>query len=111
MAKVTIGCRLPTGLVIEVNQHKVTLEGQRQAQERSPIILLTEDDYGITEVESSFWEAWKKQVGDDFTPLKSGAVFEAKSAREAGAKAKDMKEAPTGHEPMKQDAAGVKADK
>lgn len=112
MAKVIIGCRLPSGLVIEVGKHKVTLEGQRQAQARSPVILLSNDDYGVTEVDDSFWDAWKKQVGPEFAPLKSGAIFEAKTQKEAGAKAKDLKEAPTGHEPIKQDADGVKsADK
>ena len=108
MANVTIGCRLPNGLVIEVGDQKVELEGQRQTQKRSKIILLSDDDYGLTEVDASFWDAWKKIVGADFYPLKSGAIFEAKNTTDADAKAKDLKSKKTGHEPMEPEAEGVK---
>jgi hypothetical protein len=109
---VTIGCRLPSGLIAEVTNVRVTLHGQRQAQERSPIILLSEDDYGLTEVDADFWEAFKKRVGPDYAPIKSGAVFEAKNQNEAKGKAKELKKEKTGHEPLPQEANGIKsADK
>lgn len=107
MANITIGCRLPSGLEIQVGETKIELAGQRQMQARSPIILLGDDDYGTTEVDASFWDAWKAAVGPEFAPLKSGAIFEAKNTNEAGAKAKDLKDKKTGHEPAKQE---MKAD-
>lgn len=104
---VTIGCRLPSGLVIEVNDIQVTLAGQRQSQERSPIILLSEDDYGLTDVDADYWEAFKKRVGQDFAPIKSGAVFEAKNHGDAKGKAKELKKEKTGHEPLSQEVPGI----
>ena len=108
MANVTIGCRLPNGLILEVGDQSVELAGQRQTQQRSKIIILSPDDYGTTEVDASFWEAWKQIVGKDFAPLVSGAIFEAKNQNDAGAKAKDLKSKKTGHESMELEADGVK---
>lgn len=109
MSTITIGCRLPSGIVLDIGDHsaKVELAGQRQAQARSSIIILNDDDFGTTEVDAQFWEAFKKRVGPDFAPLKSGAIFEAKSEKEAKAKAKDLKGQKTGHEPISQDEAGI----
>lgn len=111
MANITIGCRLPSGLEIQVGEKKIELAGQNQRYKELgiEIILLKDDDYGTTEVEASFWEAWKQIVGKDFAPLKSGAIFEAKNANEAKAQAKDLKEKKTGHEPMPQTDGNVKA--
>lgn len=110
MSTVTIGCRLPSGLIIDIGpEHPmVELAGKRQAQEGSPIIILREADCGYTEVDASYWEAFKKRVGPDFAPLKSGAIFEAKNLKEAKAANKDLKDKKTGHEPLKQEAEGIK---
>lgn len=107
MSTVTIGCRLPSGLILEVGDVSVELNGQRQMQENSPIVILTADMYGTTEVDESFWNAFKDRVGAEFTPLKSGAIFEAKSEKEAKAKAKDLKESPTGHEALPQKSKDI----
>lgn len=111
MSKITIGCRLPNGLLLDLGDNQtppVEIAGQRQAQERSKIVLLSEDDYGTTEVDASFWEAFCKRVGPDFAPLKSGAIFEAKNQREAKAKHKDLKGEKTGHEPLPQETGDIK---
>lgn len=105
MSTVIIGCRLPSGIILDLGdptKPSVELNGQRQAQENSPIVILSNDLYGTTEVDTEFWEAFKARVGAEFAPLKSGAIFEAKNEKEAKAKAKDLKEAPTGHEPLPQ---------
>lgn len=104
MAVVTVGCRLPSGLEIQVGDKKIELAGQNQRYKELgiEIILLKDEDYGTTEVEASFWEAWKQSVGSEYAPLKSGAIFEAKNATEAKAQAKDLKDKKTGHEPMAQ---------
>lgn len=111
MSTITIGCRLPSGLVLDIGDDKntkVELAGQRQAQARSKIVLLSEDDYGTTEVDESFWEAFCKRVGPDFAPLKSGAIFVAKNEKEAKAKHKDLKGQKTGHEPLPQETGDIK---
>ena len=111
MSTVTIGCRLPTGLIMQVGDKFVELAGQRQTQMRSPVILLTPDDYGVTEVDADFWEAWKKQVTDKYAPLESGAIFEAKNTKEVEAKAKENKTRKTGHEPLPQEDKNIEAMK
>ena len=108
---VIIGCRLPSGILLETaNGKQVELAVQRQAQERSPIILLTADDYGITEVDADFWAQWKKEFAG-FQPLTSGAIFEAKNDKDAKAIAKELRDEKTGHEPLPQTAKNIeKAD-
>lgn len=104
---VTIGCRLPSGLILEVGGVRVELAGQRQAQEGREIILLGEADYGVTEVDAAYWESFKKEVGEDFAPIKSKAIFEAKSEKEAKAIHKEVKKEKTGHEPLPKEAPGI----
>lgn len=111
MSFVAIGCRLPSGIVLDLgdpSKPTVEIAGQRQAQERSPIVVLSQADYGITMVEESFWEAFKTRVGPEFAPIKSGALFEAKNDKEVKAKVKDLKDKKTGHEPLSQEEAGIK---
>lgn len=115
MPNITIGCRLPSGIILDLGDNTtppVELAGQRQAQARSKIITLTDDDYGTTEVDASFWGAFVKRVGPEFAPIKSGAIFVAKNEREAAAIAKDLKGKKTGHEPLPQEdaAAKIKSD-
>jgi hypothetical protein len=108
---VIIGCRLPSGILLELaNGQKFELAGQRQTQERSPVILLTADDYGITEVDADFWTQWKKEYAG-FQPLTSGAIFEAKNDKDAKAIAKELRNEKTGHEPLSQTDKNItKAD-
>ena len=110
-----IGCRLPNGLEIEATDasgksQKVTLLGQNSAQARSPIIILSPDDYGLTEVDESLWAAWKKEFAE-FPPLVNNAIFEAKDEKEAKAKHKELKDEKTGLEGMSQEVKDIKADK
>lgn len=104
---VFVGCRLPHGLILDHPldpSKKVELSGLNKAT----IIGAT---HAITEVDGEFWDAWKT-VHADFPALKSGAIFEAKSAADVGAKAKEVAKEATGFEAMPQEAQGVKpADK
>ena len=104
---VTIGCRLPHGLVIHhplKPEHKVELAGINKA-------VIIGATHVTTEVDGEFWDAWKL-AHKDFAPLKSGAIFEAKSESEAKAVARELVKEKTGFEPMPQEGAGVKpADK
>lgn len=109
---IVIGCRLPCGIILDLvnaagQDVKVKLNGQNSAQEGSPIILLSEKDYGVTDVDFEFWEAWKAKYAD-FQPLKVGAIFEAKDEREAKAVHRELKGEKTGHEPMPQEGGNIK---
>lgn len=99
---IIIASRLPHGLTLHhpTSKATVTLLGLNS----SKIIGAT---HMTTEVEKSFWDAWKAKY-PDYQPLKSGAIFESSSTNNAAAKAKELKDEKTGLEPMPQTAAGVK---
>lgn len=105
MAKqVSVGCKLPNGIVLEVGAVKVTLNGIN----KTTIIGST---HGTTEVDEEFWNKWSTDH-KDFPALKSGAIFKADSPREVAAMGKSLAEVATGLEPMKKTgdkrAPGVK---
>jgi hypothetical protein len=108
MGFITIGCRLPNGLILELpGKAPVTLKGQNSAQEGRPIILLTADDCGYTDVDADFWQAWKAAY-KGFAPLENNAIFEAKNRNEAVSIAKELKDEKTGLEPMPQTSGEIK---
>jgi hypothetical protein len=88
-----IGCKLPNGIVLEVGEKSVEINGLN----KSVIIGAT---HATTEVDNDFWQAWKKEHAD-FPALKSGAIFEAKTEKDAAVAVKDTGK--TGLEPMPQD--------
>lgn len=103
MAKIIIGCRLPHGLTL-TNPLKpsetVTLNGANKA-------VVLGSDCGTTEVDADFWSVWKT-AHKDFPALRSGALFEAKSAEGATAAARERKKEKTGFEAMPPESMGVK---
>lgn len=107
MAMITIGCRLPNGLILELpGKPPVELKGQNSAHGDSPIIMLSENDCGYTDVDADFWQAWKTAY-KGYAPLESNAIFEAKNRTEAKSIAKELKSEKTGLEPMPQKAGEI----
>jgi len=104
MSTVTVASRLPFGLILSLpgRKEKVTLASKNT----SKIIGAT---FATTEVDSDFWQAWKKNYAD-YQPYKSNAIFEAGTPRQAAAKAKELADEKTGFEPCSQSAGGVKPD-
>lgn len=100
--QILIGCRLPNGLTITLGKEKATILGLRDSK-------IIGSDHMTTPVDAELWAGWKK-VYSDYQPLKTGAIFEARSSAEAKDKAKELKGDKTGLEPMSQDAAGVKKE-
>lgn len=99
---VFIGCKLPHGITLDHPldpSKKVTLSGLNKA-------AIIGADHSITEIDGEFWGAWKTAHAE-FPALKSGAIFEAKSAADVVAKAKELAKEVTGFEPMAQNAQGV----
>ena len=100
---VTIGCKLPHGIVLDHPldpSKKVELKGKNGS-------MIVGAPYGTTEVDGEFWETWKT-VHKDFPALRSGAIFEAANASELTAVAAELEDETTGFEPMSQEAQGVK---
>lgn len=111
---VVIGCRHPCGIVLDLTNNsgqivKVKLNGQNSAQEGREIIILSERDYGMTDVDVEFWNKWK-ELYKDFPPLKTGMIFEAKDERDAKAIHKELMKEETGHEPMPQTIPGIEKE-
>ncbi len=68
MSKFAVACKLPNGLQIDHKGQKVVLAGAHSPNARFGA--------GITpEVDKDWFEDWLKEVGPDFAPIKSGAIF------------------------------------
>lgn len=76
MSNITVGCKLPNGLLITVGQKSVVLAGANS----SKII----GGYGMTQVDKAFFDAWKLQYAN-YGPLKTGVIFEQDTQRNAEA--------------------------
>lgn len=108
-AKVVIGCKLPNGFTLvlqssakgELNEElgRVTLGGPQSSRIKGAT-------FGTTEVDSEFWETWKK-LHHKSKILRNHSIFEARSNQEAEAKAKDLSKEKTGLEALSPEAHGV----
>lgn len=93
-ATVTVGCKLPHGLVAEVGKESVTFLGINSTE------LI--GGHGITEnVPKDFWDAWVAKVSPWFLPLKNGVIFAFENEKSTTAKAKEMAKQATGFEGLK----------
>lgn len=114
MQTMIVGSKLPNGLVLkhpDKPEVTVLIRGKSAAPRMKPNGPPMIVSYMTTEVDSEFWETWKAKHSN-FAPLKSGAIFEAKSPENAKAMAKATEKLRTGFEPRNQTADGVKpADK
>lgn len=89
---VTIGCKLPNGLVLEVGGKSVQINGANSSQ----VI----GGHGITHnVDADLWQAWLKQNADRAV-VKNGFVFAHDKAANAKAEAKEKTDTKTGQEPI-----------
>lgn len=110
MPKVTIGCRLPHGLIVRHPNPEISIEYKLNGAFSSKLFKADgspASSFGITEVDADFWEVWKRAY-HDYKPLKNGVIFEAKTPQEAKSKADELVKEKTGFEPVAQDTGGVK---
>ena len=96
---VVVGCRLPHGLLLQVDAIEIELKGAN----RSEIIG---GDCGYTTVDADVWAKWV-ELYKDFAPLKNGALFAVKDEAGAKAKAKEVAKEKTGFEGASQNESGV----
>ncbi|MCP2041665.1 hypothetical protein L1281_002276 [Neisseria sp. HSC-16F19] len=93
---VTVGCKLPNGLVLEVGGRAVTLNGANSAH------LI--GGHGIThDVDAELWAAWLERHRDR-AMVKNGFVFAHDKTADTKAEAKDKSRNKTKLEPLSPDA-------
>lgn len=91
MATVTVGCKLPNGLYLDVQGKRAPLAGANSSR----IV----GGYGLTEVNKDLWDAWVKAYAD--SPLLRGdLVFAQGNASSAESKASEQGEVKSGLEQL-----------
>ena len=105
MSTVTVGCKLPHGLVLELaNGSEIALNGTN-VNAKGRDFYVPPAEYGETEVDAALFEQWLKDH-KDAPYVKNGFVFAAAKPADLKAKAKDGAKK-TGLEPMSQTAPGI----
>lgn len=89
---VTVGCKLPHGLIMELGEKKITINGLNT----SKII----GGHGITEnVDKAFFDAWMEK-NKELSFVKGGFLFAHTKPVNTEAEAKDRAKNETGLEPL-----------
>lgn len=110
MSKVTVGCRLPTGIILRLddgqgNETQVELKGQNA--DMNGALFIKPTHCGYTEVDKEFWDKWCA-VHADFEPLVRGAIFAEATESKARGAAKERVKDKTGLEgATNADVAGI----
>jgi hypothetical protein len=104
MATVTVGCKLPHGLIIDVEGKKVKLNGANTS--------LVIGGYGLTPVEKDFFDAWLK-LSANTVVVKRGLIFAQETQTKARDQAKEQAEVKSGLEGLNPEkpAPGIKPEK
>ena len=120
MATVTIGCKLPNGIVLSIrrdDQSKkiATAANGQPIFEENPVVqqitlaganreFLSGSGTGMTDVDEAFWNKWLKQHASWFPAFKNGSIFALpKSDAESKISASNEKRDPTGFEGLSAD--------
>lgn len=89
---VTVGCKLPNGLHLDLGETRVTVRGTNSAK--------VVGGHGITEnVDASFFAAWMDK-NKELAFVKNGAIFAHEKRANTEAQAEMMEDAKTGLEPL-----------
>lgn len=100
MSKITVGCRLPLGLILRLqdgsgNETRVELRGQNA--DMNGAIYIRETMCGYTEMDKDFWDKWC-ELHKDFEPLINGDIFAEATESKARGAAKERVKNKTGLE-------------
>lgn len=99
---VTIGCKLPSGILMQVGEKTVRINGWNNN-------LIVGADHGLTEdVPAELWEAWSK-LHEDSKLVKGGFIFANARASTTQSEAKEKKGNKSGHEQLEKVKATAKA--
>lgn len=105
MTTVTIGCKLPAGMFLELG--KVNTDSHRAVRlngANTSKIQLLAGGFGLTEVDAEFWEAWKKKHAW-LKALKDELIFAVVDLPSAQAAAVEREKEVSGFEPLDPDKA------
>jgi hypothetical protein len=102
MATVTVGCKLPHGLHLDIAGTRVTLAGRNAAT------LI--GGHGLTEVDKEFFENWKA-LNPQHPALVNGFIFAHDKRANAEAEAKEKQNEKTGTEGLNPDKPAEKIEK
>lgn len=92
---VTVGCKLPNGLILEVDGKTVELSGAN-----SSVVV---GGHGITrDVDAALWDAWLKEHSER-DMVKNGFVFAHEKIASTNAEAEEKSDNKTKLEPMAPD--------
>lgn len=91
---VTVGCKLPHGLVLTAGDKSVTISG------RNSSMILSNESFGITEVDADFWDAWLLE-NKDKKAVTSGAIFANSNEKSTKAEGKEKAKSKTGTEQIR----------
>lgn len=125
MAKINVGCRLPNGIILDLYKPfpKEIVEGVRNGTIKNPPppefisstklngqnqkwidlkmldkAVIFPEDYGVTEVDESFWTQWSKQNAES-PMIKNNVLFVVERKEDAEKVSKELsKEIKTGFE-------------
>ena len=109
MSKVTVGCRLPTGIILRLDdgqgdETQVELKGQNA--DMNGALFIQSTHCGYTEVDKDFWEAWVAKNAD-FPAVANGAIFAEATESKTRAAAKERVKEKTGLEGVSPEGNGV----
>ena len=90
MATITIASRLPYGLILEVGDKKVTLQGVNKS-------LIIGATHMTNEVDEGFWKAWV-EANEQFPALVNQSIFAIEDKRAEKSILRDAFERVTGLE-------------
>lgn len=98
---VTVGCKLPHGLVLQLPNSKVrvTLNGANSNTIVGLDGKVQRGTCGFTQVDEGFVNAWLKLYAST-TMVSKGLVFVQKNQKDAQAKAAEVNDQKTGFEPV-----------
>jgi len=95
--QIVVGCKLPNGLVMQLGDKKVTLNGANASK------LI--GGHGITYVDAEFWQAWAK-AHKSLEPMKQGLIFANSKEAALEAEAEDREANKSGFEGLIQKKPG-----
>lgn len=97
MANITISCKLPHGLHLQLGEKRITLNGTMKSNRLGRFFTAPDNCVGLTQVPEDFWEEWVKQ-NETLDMLKNGYIYASTKKKEAFAEAEDKKSLKTGQE-------------
>lgn len=108
MSQVTVGCKLPHGLVLELPnvKHKVTLKGANSNTIVGLDGKVQRGTCGFTQVDEQFIGQWLK-LYKGTTMVQKELIFVQKTQKDAQAQATEQKDQKTGFEPVNPEKPGA----